>query len=65
MDDRYMLPAQDILERKANDKSKEVLSVADEKWVEYDKGMKKILDAYEKFIMASELQPEHIMQKTE
>lgn len=54
LDDRFMLPAQDILERKADDKRKEVLLLAEKKWLEYSGNMRKLAIAHEKFIVGSQ-----------
>ncbi len=54
LDDRFMLPAQDIIERKANDKRREVLLLAEKKWLDYIGGMRKLSTAYDKFISGSE-----------
>lgn len=53
LDDRFMVPAQDIVERKATDKSHEVLSKAEKAWSEYDAKMQTLSKGYAQFIDAS------------
>lgn len=53
LDDRFMLPAQDIVERKANDKQAEVLALAKDKWLTYSNSMRKLNQAYADFVTAA------------
>jgi|GEM_PF-6943303 len=45
LDERFMLPAQDIVERKAQDKSRNVLQNAELRWPEYEAMMQKLTGA--------------------
>lgn len=53
LDERFMLPAQDIVDRKANDKQAEVMKMAKEKWLSYSKSMRKLNDAHADYVNAA------------
>jgi hypothetical protein len=53
LDDRFMLPAQDIVARKAIDKSNHVLHGAAAKWPSYAKQMADLNNSYEQYIKGS------------
>ncbi len=53
LDERFMLPAQDIVERKAEDKSKAVMTKAEKAWPEYDRNMQELSHAYGEYIQQS------------
>lgn len=53
LDERFMLPAQDIVERKAGDKSKAVMVKAEKAWPEYDRNMHELSHAYGEYLQQS------------
>lgn len=53
LDDRYMLPAQDILKLKANDKRKLALKKAEAEWPGYEKYNSQLNNSYVQFISQS------------
>lgn len=53
IDDRFMLPASDIVERKANDKIRFVLKDAQAAWPDYSKQMQELRDGHRDFIKGS------------
>lgn len=53
LDDRFMLPAQDIVARKAGDKSKAVMVKAENAWSEYDRNMRELTHAYGEYLQQS------------
>lgn len=53
LDERFMLPARDIVERKANDKSRTVLAKAEQNWPRYQRQMYELDNSYREFINQS------------
>jgi hypothetical protein len=53
LDERYMLPVQDVLEVRADFKSKEVLAKAENEWPRYDAAMFELRRKYDEFIAES------------
>ncbi|MES2978121.1 MAG: hypothetical protein V4731_06845 [Pseudomonadota bacterium] len=53
LDDRFMLPAQDIVARKADDQSKAVLENASHEWPAYLRQMSELSKGYDEFITGS------------
>lgn len=53
LDERFMLPAQDIVERKAGDKSKAVMLKAEKAWPEYNRNMRELSQAYGEYLQQS------------
>ncbi|MDR1888179.1 MAG: hypothetical protein LBQ81_02150 [Zoogloeaceae bacterium] len=53
LDDRFMVPAQDIVARKADEKQAEVLEISEEKWNDYAKNMTALRAAYDRYIDSS------------
>lgn len=53
LDQRFMVPAQDIVERKASDKQNEALQISDEKWSEYAENMDALRKAHVRYIDSS------------
>lgn len=52
-DDRYMLPASDIVARKADDHSKAALVAAQRGWPEYEKSMRELESAHQTYVELS------------
>lgn len=53
LDDRFMLPAQDIVSRKAGDKGNQVLQSASQQWPNYSRQMSDLSSGYKEFIDGS------------
>lgn len=53
LDERFMLPAQDIVERKANDKGNIILKKAEKSWPDYDSRMREMSNAHLQIVDAS------------
>lgn len=53
LDQRFMVPAQDIVSRKADEKQAETLEISDQKWIDYQKNMSALKEAYSQYIKAS------------
>lgn len=53
LDERYMVPVQDIVEVRADHKGKEVLAKAEKDWPRYEAGMRDLRQRHEAFIAES------------
>jgi len=53
LDDRYMLPAQDILQRKASDKKRQAIGKAEKQWPSYQKQNNELNSSYNTYIAKS------------
>lgn len=53
LDERYMVPVQDVVEVRADYKGKEVLAKAEKDWPRYDAGMRELRHKYDEFIAES------------
>lgn len=55
VDERFMLPAQDIVKRKAEDKGRNLIAKADNSWAEYDAQMQRLGAAHQDFLETSRM----------
>lgn len=53
LDGRFMVPAQDIVIRKADEKHSETIELSEEKWAEYTSNMMTLRKAYDRYIESS------------
>lgn len=53
LDERYMVPVQDVVEVRADYKGKEVLAKAEKEWPRYEAGMRELRQKHEAFVAES------------
>lgn len=53
LDERFMLPARDIVERKSDDKSKGVMTRAEQNWMHYNQQMRELDAGHREYISGS------------
>lgn len=53
LDDRFMVPAQDLVTRKADEKQASTIELSEEKWADYSSNMTMMRKAYDRYIESS------------